>query len=201
MRPNGQWDYQKDDGYCSSWFHGYHYKLVSANIFFILFYIFLLFHMLRTPNLSLPDPSRTNQWRRLPLLPTATIIAGIFINSGCSTTTGAMTGAAVGAVAWPIGAAIWAGVGERIGASAERNWENETQIRAIFDAIPARELQNQILSWKTGGVIYVNTKWKVHVIPKSRNGDVITLEVRGMGSDNKPSWVQIRVDARWVPIK
>lgn len=150
-----------------------------------------------------PSTSQNPQRRISAAVPTAWAVATILLAlQGCSTTTGAMTGAAVGSVAWPIGAVVWAWVGERIGASAERNWENEAQIRAIFDAIPARELQNQILSWKTGGVIYVNTKWKVHVIPKSRNGDMVTLEVRGMGSDNKSNWgVQIRVDSRWVPIK
>ena len=49
-------------------------------------------------------------------------------------------------------------LGERIGASAERSSEDEAQIRTIFDAIPARELQNQISSWNTAGVIYMNSK-------------------------------------------
>ena len=150
------------------------------------------------------SPSSQNpQRRKSTAISTTWAVATILLAlQGCSSTSGAIFGAGIWSFGWPAWAIIWAGAGERIGASAERSSEDEAQIRTIFDAIPARELQNQISSWNTAGVIYMNSKWKVHVIPRSRNGDMITLEVRGIGSDNKSSsGVQIRLDARWVPIK
>ncbi len=138
-------------------------------------------------NFNSQDPAKVSSSKNHWKVSWSVLIAAsaLLSQTGCSSTSWAMIGAGIWSVGWPIGAVAWAGIGEWIGANHAINKEKETQIRPIFDQIPQKELQSLVAKWPTDGVLYINRSWRVHVIPESRKGNIITFKVNGFSNDNK----------------
>ena len=130
--------------------------------------------------------------KKMGTLTRITIAAGaaaaILGNEGCSTTSWAAAGWAIGSFGWPITAAVWAGIWANVGKNAEESREQEKDVKKLFDAVPPAIIQKSAREWKTLAH-FVSPDNSVVLTPIGRKGNISTFQVIARyGKENKNVW-------------